>query len=145
MVLLGLDPCVCVCMIECVCVHVHVLGTTYFIGKVITLCLLLVNVFAGILSLDDQTANSMEAVTPMWNSCSFQFRVPSHVPLATWREVNTDGERDDTHANMHANLYSHHCEASHRVSACTEGEGSDRATKHSNPLCPNQLVMAKSV
>lgn len=36
-------------------------------------------------------------------------------------------------------------EASHRISACTEGEGNDGATKHSNPLCPNQLVMAESV
>ena len=61
------------------------------------------------------------------------------------RVDNTDGERDGTHANIDANLYSYYCGASHRVFACTEGEGSDRATKHSNPLCPNQLVMAKSV
>lgn len=57
----------------------------------------------------------------------------------------TDSERDGTHVDIHVNLYSQYCVASHRVSACTEGEGSDRATKHSNPLCPNQLVMAQSV
>lgn len=87
----------------------------------------------------------METVTVMWKSCSFQFRMPPHALLAMRCVDNTDGERAGTHANTHANLYGHYCGASHRVSACTEGEGSDRATKHSNPLCPNQLVMAKSV
>lgn len=71
--LFRLDPCVCVCVWVWLCVCVcsctfYKMGTTYyyiFIGKVRTLCLLLLNVFAGILSLDEQHANSMEAATVM--------------------------------------------------------------------------------
>lgn len=103
--------CVCVWVWLCVCVcscTFYKMGTTYyyiFIGKVRTLCLLLLNVFAGILSLDDQHANSMEAATVMWNSCSFQFRVPSCVPLATRGVDNMDGERDSTHARTYMLIY----------------------------------------
>lgn len=90
--------------------------------------------------------------TDMWDSCLFHYKLSSHIMLphtlkqgGVWKTW-TVRERETVHMRTYMLIYTVITViASHRISACTEGDGNDRATKHSNPLCPNQLVMAKSV